>query len=91
VMWVMWNLTSFRLETVLLSVQDRCMIWVRCTKGSKIILDTPNGTTRCEARSKPVLVCLEIVLMLMQDSCTVCVERAIGSEIVLDTPDGTPL
>ena len=24
--WVMWNLTSFRLETMLVSVQDRCMV-----------------------------------------------------------------
>ena len=23
-MWVMWNLTSFHLETVLVSMQDRC-------------------------------------------------------------------
>ena len=37
--WVMWNLTSFRLETVLVSVQDRCMVCTRCTVGSEIILD----------------------------------------------------
>ena len=24
--WVIWNLASFRLETVLASVQDRCMV-----------------------------------------------------------------
>ena len=24
--WVMWDLTSFSLETVLVSVQDRCMV-----------------------------------------------------------------
>ena len=29
----MWNLTSFRLETVLVSVQDRCMVCARCTIG----------------------------------------------------------
>ena len=32
--WVMWNLASFGLETVLVSVQDRCMICARRTIGS---------------------------------------------------------
>jgi hypothetical protein len=34
------------LETVLASVQDRCMVCARHTIGSKVILDTPDGTTR---------------------------------------------
>ena len=34
--WVMWNLTSFHLEIVLVSVQDRCMVCARCTIGSEI-------------------------------------------------------
>ena len=38
-MWVMWSLVSVRLETVLVSVQDRCMVCARCTVGSEIILD----------------------------------------------------
>ena len=29
VMWVMWNLVSFCLETVLVSVQDRCIVCAR--------------------------------------------------------------
>ena len=33
-MWVMWNLTSFCLETVLMSVQDSCMVGARRTIGS---------------------------------------------------------
>ena len=33
VTWVMWNLTSFRLEIVLVSVQDGCMVCARCTIG----------------------------------------------------------
>ena len=37
--WVMWNLTSLRLETVLVSVQDRCMVCTRRTIGSEIILE----------------------------------------------------
>jgi len=31
VTWVIWNLASFRLETVLVSVQDRCMVCARRT------------------------------------------------------------
>ena len=40
----MWNLTYLRLETLLVSVQNRCMVCARCTIGLQIILDTPNGT-----------------------------------------------
>ena len=46
VTWVMWNLSSFRLETVLVSVQDRCMVCVRCTIGLQIVLDAPDGAPR---------------------------------------------
>ena len=45
----MWNVTCFRLETVLVSVQDRCMVYARCTIGSEIVLDAPDGTTSNEA------------------------------------------
>ena len=43
---VMWNLVSERLETMLVSVQDRCMVYAKRTIGSEIVLDTPNGTPR---------------------------------------------
>jgi adenine C2-methylase RlmN of 23S rRNA A2503 and tRNA A37 len=43
-MWAMWNLVSVRLETVLVSAEDRSMVCVKCTIGSEIILDTPDGT-----------------------------------------------
>ena len=46
----MWNVTCFWLETVLVSVQDMCMVGARRTIGSKIILATPDGTTSNEAR-----------------------------------------
>ena len=36
----------FLFETVLVSVQDRCMVCARRTIGSEIILDAPDGTTR---------------------------------------------
>ena len=39
--WVMWNHVSVRLETVLVSVQDRCMVCANNTIGSKIILEEP--------------------------------------------------
>ena len=85
----MWNLVSVRLEKVLVSVQDRCTVCAKCTIGSEIILDAPDGNTRraqVEARFGP----LEIKLIFTQDRCTVCIKRTIGSEIILDAPDGTP-
>jgi len=45
VTWVIWNLASFRLETVLVSGQDRCMVRARHTTGLEIVLDAPDGTT----------------------------------------------
>jgi hypothetical protein len=43
VTWVMWKLVSVRLETVLVSVQDRCMVCAECTR-DLIVLDAPVGT-----------------------------------------------
>ena len=37
---VMWNLVSVCLETVLVSVQDRCIVCAKRTIGSEIVLDT---------------------------------------------------
>jgi hypothetical protein len=42
----MWNLVLVHLETVLVLVQDRCMVCAKCTIGSEIILDTKDGTLR---------------------------------------------
>jgi hypothetical protein len=41
----MWNLVSVRLETVLVSVLDRCMVCAKRTIGSEIILDAPDSTS----------------------------------------------
>ena len=49
----MWNLVSVRLETVLVSVQDRCTIGVKHITGLEIVLDGPDGTPRWEARFGP--------------------------------------
>jgi hypothetical protein len=42
----MWNLISIRLKTVLVLVQDRCMVCAKSTIGSEIILEAPDGTRR---------------------------------------------
>jgi hypothetical protein len=44
VTWVMWNLVLVHLEIVLVSVQDRCIVCNKQTKGLEIVLDTPDGT-----------------------------------------------
>jgi hypothetical protein len=44
VTWVKWNLISVCLETVLVSVQDRCMVCAKRTVGSEIVIDAPDGT-----------------------------------------------
>ena len=41
-----WKLVLVRLETVLVSVQDRCMICVKGTIGLEMVLDAPDGTPR---------------------------------------------
>jgi hypothetical protein len=41
---IMWNLVSIHLETVLVLVQDRCMVCAK--RSSEIILDAPDGTPR---------------------------------------------
>jgi hypothetical protein len=45
-MWVMWNLVSVYLETVLVSVQDRYTVSTEHTSDSEIILDAHDGTAR---------------------------------------------
>jgi hypothetical protein len=34
------------LEMLLILTQDRWTVWAKCTRGSLIILDTPDGTPR---------------------------------------------
>ena len=54
----MWNLVSVNLEIVLVSVQDRCTVGAKCTIGSEIISDAPDGTqgdkAQVEARYGPI-------------------------------------
>ena len=67
----MWNVTCFWLETVLVSVQDSCMVCARRTIGSEIVLDTQWYTEVTRLMWRLVLVRLEKVLVLVQDRCTV--------------------
>jgi hypothetical protein len=46
VTWVVWNLILVHLETVLVTVQDRCTVCTKHTVGIEIILDALNGTPR---------------------------------------------
>ena len=48
----MWNLASLRLETVLVLVQDWCMVCARRTIGSEIVLDALDHTLGDEAQVK---------------------------------------
>ena len=42
----MWNLDLGRLESVFVSVQDRCTICAKRAISSEIVLDAPDGTPR---------------------------------------------
>jgi hypothetical protein len=46
VKWVLWNLILVSLEIVLVSVQDRCMVYAERTIGSEIVWDALDGTAR---------------------------------------------
>jgi hypothetical protein len=46
-----WKLISVRLETVLVSVQNMCMLCANRTTGSEIVLDAPDGTPRRRSSS----------------------------------------
>jgi hypothetical protein len=90
-MWVMWNLIPVRLETGLVSVQDRCMVCAKGTIGSENWF----GHTRWYSEVRRLKwklnsVRLEIVPVLMQDRCTVWAKRTTGSKIILDAWDGIP-
>jgi hypothetical protein len=42
----LWNLVLIHLDTVLVSVQDWCMVCAKHAIGSEILLDAPDGTPR---------------------------------------------
>ena len=57
----MWNLAAFHLQTVLVSVQDSCMVCSRRTIGSDIVLEALNGSLGDKAQ-------LEAHFVLFRDS-----------------------
>jgi hypothetical protein len=77
----MWNLVSFRLETVLVSVQDRCTVYAKRNIGTSIV-----------ARPKWMLISihLQTMLILTQDSCMVWAKCNMALETILDAADATP-
>jgi hypothetical protein len=80
------------LETLLVSVQDRCTICAKHTIGFKNHFGcTPWYSLMMGLKWKLDSVRLEIVQILMHDRCIVWAERTRGSEIVLYTPDGTTM
>jgi hypothetical protein len=70
----MWNLVLIYFETVLASVQDRCMVCVKCTIGSYIVLEAPAVLLGDEGIVEICLVHLEIVL------------QKIGARFALNVP-----
>ena len=73
----MWNLISFHLKTVLVSVQDRCMVCARCTVGLQIVLDAPDGTPRSRG------LCGTLLLSVSRQCWCRC---KIGGRFKLDVP-----
>jgi hypothetical protein len=41
-----WKLVSIHLETVQISMQDKCTVYTKRTIGSEIVWDAPDGTPR---------------------------------------------
>ena len=89
--WVVWNLTSSSLEIVLVSVQDRCMVWAKRTIGSEIVWTHPmvliGDVGHVKSCFSPFV---DIVIIECKIGARFRVKHTIGSEIVSDTPDGTP-
>jgi hypothetical protein len=50
--WVVWNFILVYLETMLVSVQDRCMVCTEHTIGIEIILDALDGVLGDEAQAE---------------------------------------
>jgi hypothetical protein len=87
----MWNLVFVSLETVVVSVQDRCTVCVKHTIGSeKSFWTRPMVLLGDEAQVEARFITFSDSAILTLDRCTICAECTIGSEIILDTPDETP-
>jgi hypothetical protein len=75
------KLDSVCSEILLILTQDRCMVRAKRSRGLKISLDAPDGTSRWRGSCGiSFSVYFEIVLVSVQDRCTVCAERTTGFE-----------
>jgi hypothetical protein len=87
-----WKLILVHAEIVLILTQDRCMVCVKRTIGSEIILEAPCGTLRWHGS------CGISLLSLSRQSYCQCKNPMVllsdightSLEIILDAPDGTP-
>jgi hypothetical protein len=79
VTWVMSNLVLVRLDMVLVSVQDRCMVCAKHTISSGIILDIPMVLPGDEAQVEAHFGQFGDSAILTQYRCTVCAEHTIVS------------
>jgi hypothetical protein len=86
----MWNLVLVHFKTVLMSVQDRCVVCAKSTIGKKSFWMHPTVLLANKAQAEPHFDPFGDSANLEQDRCTVCAEHIIGSKNVLDAPVGTP-
>jgi hypothetical protein len=61
----MWNLISVRLETVLVLVQDMCMICAKCTIGSEFVLEAPRAGYRANRSFFRAFLEIGIILFII--------------------------
>ena len=88
--WVMWNLVSIRLDTVLVSMQDRCMVCAKRTIGSEMFWTHPMVLLGDKAHVEACFGTFGDSANLDIDRCMVCTERTIGSENRFGRANGTP-
>jgi hypothetical protein len=89
VTWVMSNLISVHLETVLVSVQERCTVGAKRTIGQESVWTNLMVLLAIEAEVDARFGLFGDNANLTQDRCTVCAECTISSEIILDALNGT--
>jgi hypothetical protein len=86
----MWNLVSVRLETILVSMQDWCMVCANVRQAQKSFwthtMELLGDVGHVESRSGP----FGDSFNFDTSWCTVCDKCAISLEIILDAPNSSP-
>jgi hypothetical protein len=90
-MYVMWKLVSVHLEIMLVSANDRCIIWLNVPWAWKSLWAHPMVLLCNVCQVKACFGPFGDILISAQDRCMVSAERTIGLETILDGPDGTPM